>query len=73
MIDLKQEAVALIENIPDERTDVLIKVVKTLRELVDENFQQDEIYSRAEQDLSLMEDIETLTRDDNAEKTIRNA
>ena len=63
MIDLKQEAVALIENIPDERTDVLIKVVKTLRELVDENFQQDEIYSRAEQDLSLMEDIETLTRE----------
>jgi len=57
--NLKREAIALIESIPDERSDVLIAAVKKLRALIEDD---DEIFSRAEQDLALMEDIETLTR-----------
>ncbi|MBE8954531.1 MAG: hypothetical protein SR2Q5_02520 [Quinella sp. 2Q5] len=59
MNNLKREAIALIESIPDERSDVLIAAVKNLRALIEDD---DEIFSRAEQDLALMEDIETLTR-----------
>ena len=59
MNNLKREAIALIESIPDERSDVLIAAVKKLRALIEDD---DEIFSRAEQDLALMEDIETLTR-----------
>ena len=62
MIELKQKIIALIESIPDERTDVLTKILGVVCNLADENH-QDEIFSRAEQDLALIEDIESLTRE----------
>ena len=62
MIELKREAIALIENIPDGRTDILADIIKVIRDrLADDS--QDEIYSQAEQDLALMEDIESWTRE----------
>ena len=63
MTELKQEAFTLIARLPAENEDVLVNIVKTLRDLLNDDF-QDEIYSRAEQDLAIMEDIETLTREE---------
>lgn len=63
MNELKQETIALIESIPDEKSYVLVGIVKILRDLLNDDFQE-EIYSRAEQDLAIMEDIETLTREE---------
>lgn len=62
MIELKRKIIALIESIPDERTEVLTKILGVVCNLADENH-QDEIFSRAEQDLALIEDIESLTRE----------
>lgn len=58
----KQEAIALIESIPDERTEVLLKIVKGIRELINAD-SQDDIYNDAEQDLALIEDAESLTHE----------
>ena len=63
MNELKQEAIALIESIPDGRDDLLVKSIKILRDLLNDDFQE-EIYSRAEEDLAIIEDIETLTREE---------
>ena len=65
MTELKQELIALVESIPDEQTDLLTKINKNIRELLDNNSnRQDEIYSRAEQDLALIEDAESLTHEE---------
>ena len=65
MTELKQELIALVESIPDEQTDLLTKINKNIRELLDTNSnRQDEIYSRAEQDLALIEDAESLTHEE---------
>ena len=56
---LKQEAIALIETIPDERQDILQKIVKGIYELLDAD-SQDDLYNAAEQDLALIEDAESL-------------
>ena len=63
MTELKREAIALIAKLPAENKDVLVNIVKTLRNVLNKDF-QDEIYSRAEEDLAIMEDIETLTREE---------
>lgn len=60
---LKQEIIALIENIPDEQIDLQKKILSNLRALVDSQW-QDEIYSRAEHDFALIEDAESLTHDE---------
>ena len=59
MTNLKREALALIESIPDERRDVLLKIVKGIRELVDTD-SQDDIYSAVEHDLAIIEEMENL-------------
>jgi len=59
---LKQEAIALIESIPDERQDVLQKIVKGIYNLLDAD-SQDDLYNDAEQDLALIEDAESLTHE----------
>ena len=59
---LKQEAIALIESIPDERQDVLSKIVKGIYGLLDAD-SQDDLYNDAEQDLALIEDAESLTHE----------
>ena len=63
MTELKREAIALIAKLPAENKDVLVNIVKTLHNVLNKDF-QDEIYSRAEEDLAIMEDIETLTREE---------
>lgn len=59
---LKQEAIALIESIPDERQDLLQKIVKGIYNLLDAD-SQDDLYNDAEQDLALIEDAESLTHE----------
>ena len=59
MTNLKREALALIESIPDDRNDVLLKIVKGIRELVDTD-SQDDIYSAVEHDLAIIEEMENL-------------
>ena len=60
--EVRQEAITLIESIPDDRADILVKIIRGIRELVGHD-SQDDFYSRAEHDLAIMEEIETLTRD----------
>ena len=65
MTATKNKIIALIENIPDEQTRLLNKILANIRELIDADSQwQDEIYSRAEQDLALIEDAESLTHEE---------
>ena len=59
MTALKQEAFALIESIPDEKSDVLIKIVKNIREVLGINSK-----SRAERNLAIMDEIQKLVGDD---------
>ena len=68
MTNLKREALALIESIPDDRNDVLLKIVKGIRELVDFDQWRDEIFSRDEQDFALIEDAESLTHEELPDK-----
>ncbi|MBR1645377.1 MAG: hypothetical protein IJ685_01245, partial [Selenomonadaceae bacterium] len=56
---LKQEVIALIENIPDEKADVLVKIRKSIRELLGINSK-----SRAEKNLAIMNEITNLIGDD---------
>ena len=60
---LKQEAIALIESIPDDRQDILQKIVKGIYGLLDTD-SQDDIYNTVEHDLALIEDAESLTHDE---------
>ena len=59
MTALKQEVIALIENIPDEKADVLVKIRKSIRELLGINSK-----SRAEKNLAIMNEITNLIGDD---------
>ena len=59
MTTLKQEAINLIEGIPDERSDVLINVVKGLREILGIDAQ-----SRAEKNIAIMKEVKELIGDD---------
>ncbi|MBR0061375.1 MAG: hypothetical protein IJP68_07830 [Selenomonadaceae bacterium] len=59
MTTLKQEAFALIESIPDDKSDVLIKIVKNIREVLGINSN-----SRAERNLAIMDEIQKLVGDD---------
>ena len=59
MTELKQEAFALIESIPDEKSDVLIKVIKNIRELLGINLK-----SRSERNTAIMDEVKNLIGDD---------
>ena len=59
MTALKQEAFDLIARIPDEKSDVLLDVIKNLREALGINSQ-----SRAERNMSIVEEIHGLIGDD---------
>ena len=59
MTTLKQEAFALIESIPDEKSDALIEIVKNIREVLGINSN-----SRAERNLAIMDEIQKLVGDD---------
>ena len=69
MTALKQEAFALIESIPDEKSDVLIKIIKNIREvLAVDSRRRDKLISRAEQNLAVMEEIESLIGKEDSSK-----
>ena len=59
MTELKQEAFALIESIPNEKSDVLIKVIKNIRELLGINLK-----SRSERNIAIMDEVKNLIGDD---------
>ena len=59
MTALKQEALALIDSIPDEKPDLLIKVIKNIREVLRINSS-----SRSERNLAIMDEIQNLIGDD---------
>lgn len=59
MTALKQEAIALIEGIPDEKSDVLIKILKSIRELLGVNSK-----IRAEKNLAVMDEIQSIIGND---------
>ncbi|MCR5834740.1 MAG: hypothetical protein K6G55_08860 [Selenomonadaceae bacterium] len=65
MTELKQEAIKLIESIPDEKIAVLKNIVRYLRGVTDsESRQHDKLISRAEEKLALMEETENLIGED---------
>ena len=70
MTALKQEVFTLIEGIPDEESDVLFKVLKSVREILGMNSN-----SRAERNIAIMEEVQDLIGDDipwaNEEEMIR--
>ncbi len=59
MTALKQEAFALIARLPEENEDVLINIVKSLREVLGINPQ-----SRAEKNIAIMKEVKNLIGDD---------
>ena len=59
MTTLKQEVFALIEAIPDEKSDVLLKIRNSLREILGVNSK-----SRAEKNVAIMDKIHNLIDDD---------
>ena len=70
MTALRQELFALIAMLPEEKEDVLVSFVKSLREVLGINPQ-----SRANKNLAIMDDIQDIIGDDipwaNEEEMIR--
>lgn len=70
MTALKQEVIALIAEIPEEKTDVLVKIRQSIRELLGVDSK-----SRAERNLAIMDEVKTLIGEDipwhDEEKMIR--
>ena len=59
MTELKQEAFALIAGIPDEKKDVLVTIVKNIRELLGVSSK-----TRTEKNLAIMKEVKNLIGDD---------
>ena len=59
MTALKQEVITLIEEIPDEKSDVLSSILKTVREILKSNSK-----SRAERNIAIMKEVKDLIGDD---------
>ena len=59
MTALKQEVFTLIEGIPDEKSEVLLKVLKSVREILGVNPN-----SRAERNIAIMKEVKDLIGDD---------
>ncbi len=59
MTELKQEIFTLIEEIPDEKSDVLIKILNSVREILDvDSNRLERLTERVEERLALMEEVE---------------
>ena len=61
MNKFKQEAVALIESIPDDKAETVLKILENICELlkVDTN-KQERLTERVEENLAIMEEAEAL-------------
>ena len=69
MIKAKQEAIALIESIPDDKAAAVLKILESVCELlnVDSN-RHERLIGRAEERLALMEEIEHLVGEESDSK-----
>ena len=66
MNEAKQEAIALILSIPDDKAATVLKILENVCELlnVDTN-RQERLIERVEEKLALMEEVEHLVGEDN--------
>ncbi len=61
MNDFKQQAIALIESIPDEKSEAVLKILEGVCELLKVDSNRNEILTeRVEENVALMEEIENL-------------
>lgn len=61
MNDFKQQAIALIESIPDEKSEAVLKILEGVCELLKVDSDRNEILTeRVEENVALMEEIENL-------------
>ena len=61
MNTFKQEAIALIESIPDEKSEAVLKILEGVCELLKVDSDRNEILTeRVEENVALMEEIENL-------------
>lgn len=61
MNEFKQQAVALIESIPDEKSEAVLKILEGVCELLKVDSDRNEILTeRVEENVALMEEIENL-------------
>lgn len=61
MTEFKREAIALIESIPDDKSEIVLNILENICELlnVDSN-RQERLTERVEEKLALMEEIENI-------------
>ena len=69
MTEAKQQAIALIASIPDDKTAAVLKILENVCELlnVDTN-RQERLTGRVEEKLALMEEVEHLVGEDGDSK-----
>ena len=69
MITAKQQAIALIAGLPDDKAATVLKILENICELlnVDSN-RQERLTERAEERLALMEEVEHLVGEDGDSK-----
>ena len=61
MTELKQDAITLIERIPDDKTAAVLKILEGVCELLNVNTsKQERLTGRVEEKLAIMEEIEAL-------------
>lgn len=61
MTEAKQEAIALILSIPDDKSAAVLKILENTCELLDiDSNRQERLLERVEEKLALMEEIENL-------------
>lgn len=61
MNEFKQQAIALIESIPDEKSEAVLKILEGVCELLKVDSNRNEILTeRVEENVALMEEIENL-------------
>ena len=69
MTEAKQEAIALILSIPDDKSAAILKILENTCELLDiDSNRQERLLERVEEKLSLMEEIENLIGEESDSK-----
>ena len=69
MTEAKQEAVALILSIPDEKSATVLKILKNVCEMLNlDTNRQERLVERVEEKLALMEELENLVGEESDSK-----
>ncbi len=69
MTEAKQEAIALILSIPDDKSAAVLKILENTCELLDiDSNRQERLLERVEEKLALMEEIENLVGEESDSK-----